>query len=684
MDVFQFPREFTGLVDVTAAPYNADNTGKIDSTAAINRAIQDYFVGLSEAFDKTRDKLLAMQDPNAMITLENRKIAGHANVIFPEILPPTRIIYFPAGTYLVSGTLSYQFTDFRNILGDKPNLEMNMMLRMRGAGKDQTIIKLVDNAPGFEFGGQKPIVSFMQGMASNIAQSNMFEDMTIDAGKGNPGAIGLVYFANNSGAVRNVKIVTEDSGKIGFAVLHDKNSAGLISNLEVRGFDIGIKVMPQTQFLCFEKITLETQRICGVYIGNTVVSFYDVKSNNRVPAFWLHGVCGMTSIQNARLTGGSSTQAAIKYEFGQCLLQEVVGSGYSAIMSPQIAFGSFGGVTFKDKIKWYASNGLSRPNPYMPIEVEQTPVIEFPTDDQWVSVNSFGAHGDGVTDDTVAIQSALKSGADYIYFEPGRYVIDGELEVPRTVKRINFMFADLIAGSRLSASAGMGTFKINGESSVPLVIEDLFAFEGFFGRMALINHASKRTLVLSDIHCQAAPVYFNSVSGGRVFIEDVASTVGGVPGAGNRVTPLPHEPWDKYSRKTPCFNFKGQKVFARLLNAERSLDEVVNDGGDLWILGCKTEEEGTAVTTRHGRSEVYGLVCCVGLSKPVPLFQTDNGSCLAFGSTIIYSADRGFPVMAVENNNGHTKVQTESQFPIRFMNSVAFSPYISTFSNSLT
>jgi hypothetical protein len=676
MNTFHFPSGFTGLVDVTKEPYNADSTGEVDSTAAINRAIQDYFVELATAFKKTRDRLMEMHDPNAMLTLENRKIAGRTNVIFPEVLPTTRIIYFPAGTYLVSGTLSYQFADFRNILSDNPHLEMNMMLRMRGAGEDQTTIQLADNAPGFELGGQKPIVSFMQGMSSNIAQSNMFEDMTINAGSGNPGAIGLLYFANNSGAVRNVRIVTEDVGKIGFAVLHDKNSAGLISNLEVKGFDIGIEVVPQTQFLCFDKIIVESQRLCGVYIGNTVVSFHDVTSRNRVPAFWLHGVCGMTSIQNARLLDGSSTQTAIKYEFGQCLLQDVVGAGYSAVMSPKIAFGSFGGATYTEKIDWYASNGLKQPQQHVSIKAESTPLIKFPMPDEWVSVNSFGAHGDGVTDATVAIQTALQSGEEYIYFAPGRYVINGELEVPATVKRINFMFADLLAGPQLAEEAGVGTFKISGESTIPLVIEDLFAFESFFGRMSLINHASQRTLVLSDIHCQAASVYFNSVSGGKVFIEDVASTVGGVPGAGNRVTPLPHEPWDKYSRKTPCFNFSGQKVFARLLNAERSLDEVVNDDGDLWILGYKTEEEGTAVTTRNGRTEAYGVVNCVGLSKPIPLFQTYDGSCLVFGSTIIYSSDRGFPVVAVEGNHGHTQVRTQEQFSIRFMNSIAFAPYV--------
>lgn len=41
---------------------------------------------------------------------------------------------------------------------------------------------------------------------------------------------------------------------------------------------------------------------------------------------------------------------------------------------------------------------------------------------EYVSVKDFGAVGDGVTDDTLAIQSALDSGQSPIYFPPGNYI----------------------------------------------------------------------------------------------------------------------------------------------------------------------------------------------------------------------------------------------------------------------
>ena len=73
-----------------------------------------------------------MEDPNALISFEIRKINGRHNVIFPEELPPSKIIYFPNGTYLVSDTISYSMREFRNILSDLRHLEMNAQIRFMG------------------------------------------------------------------------------------------------------------------------------------------------------------------------------------------------------------------------------------------------------------------------------------------------------------------------------------------------------------------------------------------------------------------------------------------------------------------------------------------------------------------------------------------------------------------------
>ena len=52
-----------------------------------------------------------------------------------------------------------------------------------------------------------------------------------------------------------------------------------------------------------------------------------------------------------------------------------------------------------------------------------------------VSVLDFGAVGDGITNDTVAVQTALNSGVGCIYFPQGTYLL-GQLTVPNSVKQI--------------------------------------------------------------------------------------------------------------------------------------------------------------------------------------------------------------------------------------------------------
>jgi hypothetical protein len=68
-----------------------------------------------------------------------------------------------------------------------------------------------------------------------------------------------------------------------------------------------------------------------------------------------------------------------------------------------------------------------------------------------VSVKRFGAVGDGVTDDTVAIQAALDSGATEVVIAPGTYSVTG-LEIKsgsalRTLRGIGFPLIRLVTGA---------------------------------------------------------------------------------------------------------------------------------------------------------------------------------------------------------------------------------------------
>src|SRR5213075_908739 len=54
----------------------------------------------------------------------------------------------------------------------------------------------------------------------------------------------------------------------------------------------------------------------------------------------------------------------------------------------------------------------------------------------FVSVKSAGAKGDGVTDDTAAIQAVLNSAKpdQVIYFDHGAYIITSTIKVPKNIK----------------------------------------------------------------------------------------------------------------------------------------------------------------------------------------------------------------------------------------------------------
>lgn len=668
---YKFP-ECNAVIDVTKPPYNADNTGKIDCTAALCKAFDDICGEYKKNLLESKAKLMAMDDPNALITFEIRKVGGKHNVVFAEDVPLKKIIYFPNGTYLVSDTISYSIEEFRNILFDLPYMEMNTQLRIKGESRDGVIIKLKDNCKGFEHGNDRPVISFDQSGTSNIAMSNMVEDITVNIGKGNPGATGIRYFANNTGAVRNVKIISEDPefrGNTGFSVTQKYVSAGLVKNLEVIGFTYGVKVTSMLLNICFENITLKNQKRAGFYTMDTVVAIRNLKSQNTVPALYLEGTASFVSLVDATLLGGHPAEAAVRQKWGQLYLRNIKCEGYELLKDG----GCYANPIEGNYLEEYCAGGpvtlFDNDKKSINLPVENTPETEWENPEKWVSVNSFGAKGDGITDDTEAIRAAMNSGASTVYFDAGKYLIDGVIEIPESVNHVNFMFCDLISGKNIASSKKAGVFKVVGESETPLVIEDLIAFEQFYGFCTFIEHASKRTLILSDLQTQATSMYFNSVKGGKVFIENVGNTMGGVPGAGVRTEPLPFEDKFPYSREVPSFEFNGQTVFAWHLNPERSLHEVVNNGGKVWVHGCKTEEEGTAFETFEGGStEVTGFIAAVGLNKEYPLVLNDNSNVSFFGTTFCMNVNQRWPVMVKEIRNGEEKIIRDTDMPFHYIN----------------
>lgn len=633
-----FPSDAEAVVNVTKPPYNCDNRGRIDCTEALKRAIDDI-VRPTLIAQKELEKEMT-EDPRTdfrhELSAENRKENGVVKAVFPVYPSPSKILYFPNGTYKVSDTISYTFEDLHNWEGN----ELNRQIIVRGQNEKGVIIKLIDNCPGFEKGNNKPVFSFMRKHTSTVAMVNLCENITINTGAGNNGASGLRFFCNNMGAVRNVSIISGDREKVGaVGLLCDRvNFSGcLMKNITIDGFDYGVQVLPQKMNAVFEHITLRNQKKGGFVVDETPVSIRGLISYSAVPALALTGQAGHVVIFDSELyytgTGDNNNDAmnsncpAIEHIHGVLFARNIKVGNYA------FAIGKFGNqILAGTYIDEYSSHGVftafeNQVKKTLSLPVEETPDIPWEQDmKEWVSVNKFGAVGDGITDDTNAIQKALDSGKAVVYFQPGRYLINGQIKVSGTVRRINFMFCNLVAGEKLRSMTNQGTFKIDGFSGSPLIMEDLFAFEEYKGQQYLIDHASARTLVLSDMQAQLGAMYFNSVGGGTVFIENVACT-------------------DQFQPKPNCFSFKNQKVWARQLNPERANPQVINEGSQLWIMGYKTEDKGVGFhTSNQGSTEIMGGVLNSG-GDGEPYLINDNSNVSVICTTrgrINYHASENF------------------------------------------
>ena len=291
---------------------------------------------------------------------------------------------------------------------------------------------------------------------------------------------------------------------------------------------------------------------------------------------------------------------------------------------------------------------------YVGLPIERQPVYEWNGDESIVAeVDAYGALGDGVTDSTAAIQAALSSGKEYIIFGEGRYLVSSELHIPASVKAMNFMYCDFAITPAFAEEKEKGMFVIDEDSSDPLYMDDGFVFEKFYGYLRFIRHSAKRDLYVSDLHVQTGAVYFNTVGGSRVMMNNVASTMGVFGGKG-------------YG-SVPCFRFSdGQKVWIRQFNPERSADNVlVERNCDFWIFGFKTEgPAGKAYNIRGGsRAEIFCGHAIIATDDGTPCIENDESSVFAFFRTGGCGPHHQFLVAVNEIQHGHKRVLFSYDMP---------------------
>jgi Pectate lyase superfamily protein len=554
-----FPAD-AGVIDVTKAPYHAKGDGVTDDSDSIQKALDDY--------------------PSR-----------------------NRIIYLPNGTYLVSHQIEFgisrRFHPGEKI--DGKDGQHQRLTILQGQSRDGTVIRLKDECAGFQNVGidpknediERPLVKAVVWTGDNVAQHfrNAIRNLTVDTGKRNPGAAGVQYNASNQGCMHAVKIVSGDgAGRIGLDIGYTGDSGpAVVRHLEVIGFDYGIWAANLNSFTIWD-VKLSGQRKAGIRAPFDVLMLHRIRSDNKVPAFHMGGrwSCFATLI-DAELTGGAPDQPAILLDGlpkdEHFFARNVKSSGYGLTVK------STGDATRNatGDLDEYTHGPITKAFPDCVERTLNLPVKDAPAvpwgdpEKDWANVMKFGAVGDGTHDDTEAVQKAIDSGATTVYF-PGGSRADG--------KELRFDCKDLILRGkvqRLLACEGYFSAErldVRDGTAPAVVIE---RFMPFWDQQPMnIHQQSSRALIVRDIN---GTVYQESM--GDVFIDDVC---GGL------------------HMKTP-----GASVWARYFNYEVDPGPgVVNNGGNLWIMGSKIEHPTPQVELLNGsKTEIFGAMWYAGFEEVV-------------------------------------------------------------------
>jgi hypothetical protein len=537
-----------------------------------------------------------------------------------DIMGQHKILYFPNGTYLVSRTLNWSK---KNTEG-KDAWGMNFL---QGQSPTKTIIRLKDST--FTDLEKPGSIMWCGGFGSADWFHNYIQDMTFDVGNNNPSAIGLQFYSNNFGAARNCRIVAGNkSGLIGLDLGHrDMNGPLLVQNCEIVGFQKGIATSRAVNSQTFENITLRDQSQFGLDNEGQAISVRSLLSVNRVPAIRTYGTFCLLDATLKGLDGANQVPAIINYNGGRLFVRDVTSTGYSR---------AIGDVETPD---WYAAVRLSnddKPGTLGPnvgeycshsstqlfgsvsgslrLPVKETPVSEKDAPNLWAVVDKFGADPTGNQDSSAAIQRAIDSGATTVFL-PGFYNLTQPIRLRGKVSRL----IGTAAWIDYSSNSKPDIIIEDGESPI-VTIEHIAHINGG------IRINTKRPVVLRSIGVRSVDCRTN----GDVFFEDVTTD-------NLRFNP-------------------GQNVWARQLNVENEGTHLSNNGGNLWILGYKTERGGTLLnTTNNGRSEVLGgFSYTTTAGKLAPMFVTDNSSVFTFFNEVCYSGDP-FETLIRETHGTETK-----------------------------
>ena len=541
------------------------------------------------------------------------------------------IIYLPNGTYLVSASLEWP--------GDKDGELAQRATILQGQSRAGTVIRLIDYAPGFGSTGRPlPLLWTGAGRASHLR--NAVRNLTLRTGVGNPGVIGLQFAANKQGCVRDVTIISEGrTGLVGLDLSQiEYQGPCLIQRVRVEGFDVGVSTANSVQSVTLEDLELVGQLNAGLRNRGQVVTVRHLRSTNSVVAVQNSDETGFVTLLDATLQGlPAKRPSPAVLNRGLLFARHLATPGYTNAIENRAGYvEGASGPEVREFVSHPILNLFAAPQYALSLPAEETPPVPWDALDAWDGPLAHGGKGDDTKDDSAAIQAAVDSGAGTVYLPNGVWTIRTTVELHKNVRRVIGCEARLI----LDLPAGEPAFRLAGGTAPVVIVERL---ELQPAQRLFIEQASDRVLVLSS--CEGASL--NWTGKGDVFLEDVAS----------------RQPWT-----IPA----GRRLWARQWCVEVPGTKILNDGGQLWLLGLRTEMPGTLIDTRAGgKTELLGGLCfSSGTWKADPMFRlTDSSASFCLTETSL--SGNPYQTIVTETRKGLTRrlsnrgLSDDQRLPVR-------------------
>ncbi len=546
---------------------------------------------------------------------------------FDELRGSNSTLFFPNGTYL--------FGDRINISGDelsKPH-SRDRFLNLQGQSQAGVVLRLKPDSPGFgDADKPKTFISLYEGRSTGDAMHTYVRNLTIEIGEGNPGASALRFLTNNSGAIYDVTLRSLDSnrrGAIGLDLRQSQQGPGLIKRVTVEGFDHAIE-LGNSFSMVFEHITLQDFRRVGFANNNARSIIRNLVASGSGPAI-TNGKNGNLTLVEAELSG--TGDAAIVTGGDRLFVRDVRTNGYDA------AVRDAGGASVSGPLReWFPGRSRSlfdAADQTLRLPIEETPEVPWQADpNKWVKVE--------VGQDTLqrAIDQAAASGATTVYFpkqdKANKYVLTRQVRIHGSVNRIIGMENILWIDAKLPVGEVAMVFE---DLDGPLVFERFFNILKHGGWGGLKDEGEERYL-------------FENRSDQPIVIRNIAH------GACVLKQPNPGKTWYLEDVVSKLQVGRDEKVWARQLNPESpEMQMVVVDGGQVWILGMKTEGRAAHIVARNGaKVELLGGVSYQSWkNQPLdpPMFTVvDSDASFTFG---FYHWNLHFTTIVEETRGGKTR-----------------------------